>query len=80
MKKVRKQAKFRRFKDRVRYLHYRKPFLMISTDIFRPEGLELIFNYCCTIYNTDNIKVIIGNFKDGLAPVYVMRKYFNNQR
>ena len=74
MKNFRKQAKFRRFKDRVRYLHYRRPFLRISANVLSPEGLALLFEYCCTIYNTENIAIGIGNFKNNYAPIYVMRK------
>ena len=74
MKKIRKQAKFRRFKDRIRHLHYRKPFLKISSEEFSPEVLSLLFDYCCTTYKTKNIVMTIGRFKNNYAPVYVGRK------
>ena len=79
MKKVRKQAKFRRFKDRIRHLRYRKPFLKISTEDLTPGVLFLLFDYCCAIYNTNNIVMSVGRFKNNYAPIYVGRKWnFNN--
>ena len=81
MKKVRKQAKFRRFKDRVKHSYYRSPFLMISTDVLCPEGIALLFEYCRTVCNTEDIAIGIGNFKNNYAPVYVRRKKgLNNYR
>ena len=74
MKKVRKQAKFRRFKDRVRHLHHPKPFLKISTEEFSPGVLSLLFDYCCAIYNTNDIVMAVGRFKNNYAPIYVGRK------
>ena len=74
MKKVRKQAKFKRFKDRIRYLHYPKPFLKISTEEFSPGVLSLLFDYCCAIYNTNDIVMAVGRFKNNYAPIYVGRK------
>ena len=81
MKKCRKQAKFRRFKDRIRHLRYPKPFLKISREDFSPEVLSLLFDYCCTIYNTNDIVMSAGRFKNNYAPVYVWKKQrVNNYR
>lgn len=73
MKKARKEAKLKSFKNRFNQRYYLKAPFEISIEDFSEERLANIFYLCCAIYKTNRIAVEIGNFKNDRASVYVWK-------